>query len=78
MLNLYEEYGIKISEGEGRNNAMYQKASSMLKRYGNTQDIFRSFVQLNEDMCDPPLDEQELVTVWKSAVKSFKRNVEPA
>ena len=62
-----------ILEGS-RNNTMSRFAGRILKRYGNTEKAHVSFLEFAQK-CDPPLDDEELSTIWNSAVKFYKKKV---
>ena len=59
-----------ILEGN-RNNTMSRFAGRVLKKYGVT-DRAREAFELHARRCDPPLPEDELNTIWNSAVKFYK------
>ena len=56
----------------GRNNTMSNKAASIIKRYGNTDDTQNRFYEESKK-CIPPLDAEELSSIWKSATKFGER-----
>ncbi len=60
-----------IPEGT-RNSTMSQIAGKLIKRYGNTDQAKKLFVEKSK-ACDPPLDQAELTAIWKSAVKFGKK-----
>jgi len=62
-----------ILEGN-RNNTMSRFAGRVLKKYGVT-DRAREAFELHARRCDPPLPENELNTIWNSAVKFYKNTV---
>lgn len=62
-----------ILEGS-RNNTMSRFAGRVLKKYGVT-DRAREAFDLHARRCDPPLPEDELNTIWNSAVKFYKNTV---
>lgn len=62
-----------ILEGS-RNNTMSRFAGRVLKKYGAT-DRAREAFELHARRCDPPLPEDELNTIWNSAVKFYKNTV---
>lgn len=62
-----------ILEGS-RNNTMSRFAGRVLKKYGVT-DRAREAFELHARRCDPPLPENELNTIWNSAVKFYKNTV---
>ena len=65
--------GGPILEGN-RNNTMSRFAGRVLKKYGVT-DRAREAFELHARRCDPPLPEDELNTIWNSAVKFYKNTV---
>ena len=60
-----------IAEGT-RNATMSHFAGKVLKRYGNTQEAYEAF-RSEAAKCDPPLEEQELSTIWRSALQFFRK-----
>ena len=60
----------RIPEGE-RNTTMSRLAGKLIKRYGNTREAREKFLE-KAKACDPPLDMNELKTIWGSAVKFGK------
>lgn len=63
--------GDEIPEGK-RNTTMSQIAGKLIKRYGNTYEAKKLFVE-KAKACSPPLSQNELKSVWKSAVKFGKK-----
>lgn len=61
----------RIGEGS-RNSTMSRIAARLIKRYGNTDEAYRLFLKKSE-LCDPPLEQEELDTIWGSAVKFGKK-----
>lgn len=62
----------KIESG-ARNSTMSQFAARVLKKYGTeTNDAYEAFIEKAND-CEPPLSEQELETIWHSALKFYKK-----
>ncbi len=55
-----------------RNNTLSRFAGKVLKRYGVSDRAHEIFVQ-EAAKCDPPLQEDELDTIWYSAVKFAQR-----
>ena len=49
---------------------MSRFSGRILKRYGNTEKAHVSFLEFAQK-CDPPLDDEELSTIWNSAVKFY-------
>ena len=62
-----------ITEGN-RNNTMSRFAGRVLKRYGNTEKAYEAFLEYARK-CDPPLDDEELSVIWKSAIRFFTKKV---
>ena len=56
-----------IPEGQ-RNTTMSHIAGRLIKRYGNSDEARRVFVE-KAKTCDPPRSRDELTAIWKSAVK---------
>ena len=55
-----------------RNTAMSKKAAGIIKRYGNTEDARSRFYE-EAKKCIPPLNAEELSSIWKSATKFGER-----
>ncbi len=60
-----------IPEGQ-RNTTMSHIAGKLIKRYGNTDEARKLFVE-KAKACDPPLGRDELKSIWKSAVSFGKK-----
>lgn len=60
----------RIPEGV-RNTTLSHIAGRLIKRYGDTDEAWRLFLEKAKE-CDPPLDKKELVSIWRSAVKFGK------
>ena len=60
-----------IHEGS-RNATLSHYAGRILKRYGNTEEAKARFMEI-ADRCDPPLEQTELSSIWRSAVRFFKK-----
>lgn len=56
-----------ISKGS-RNSTMSHFAGRVIKKYGNTEKAFKCFME-EADKCSPPLEQNELKTIWRSAQK---------
>lgn len=63
--------GNAIPEGS-RNATLSHYAGRVLKRLGDTPDAYNKYL-IEAAKCDPPLEEQELETIWRSAQGFFKR-----
>ena len=62
-----------ILEGS-RNKTMSLFAGKVLKRYGHTEKAKEVYLE-HAKKCDPPLDKEELDTIWNSAVRFFNKKV---
>ena len=62
-----------IPEGN-RNKTMYLWAVRYLKREGNTEESEKAFFR-EAEKCNPPLEEKELSTIWRSAVRFYEKKV---
>ena len=60
-----------IPEGS-RNATMSRFAGRVIKKYGDTEEAYNAFIE-RAALCDPPLDDKELATIWHSAQKFFAR-----
>lgn len=60
-----------IPQGQ-RNSTMSHFAGRVLKRYGNTDKAYRIF-QEEAEKCNPPLEQEELNTIWQSACRFAKK-----
>ena len=60
-----------ISEGS-RNATMSRFAGRILKKYGDSEEAFLAFME-ESDKCSPSLDESELMTIWRSALKFYTK-----
>ena len=56
-----------ISEGS-RNSTMSHIAGKLLKRFGDTEECYQLFLE-KADLCNPPLEKEELNSIWRSAQK---------
>lgn len=65
--------GGSIMEGS-RNNTMSHFAGRVLKKYGLTEKARAVYLE-HAKKCDPPLDEEELDTIWGSACKFYRTKV---
>ncbi len=59
-----------INEGN-RNSHMSHFASIVLKRYGNTEEAGKAYLE-EAKKCNPPLSDSELRTIYKSALNFYK------
>lgn len=62
-----------ILEGS-RNNTMSRFAGRVLKKYGVTDKAKEAF-EVHARRCDPPLEQDELDTIWGSAVRFYRRTI---
>ena len=66
-------YGDRIVIEEGRRNAtMSRFAGRIVKRYGDTEEAFRIFME-EAGKCRPPLGDEELGKIWASAQRFAKK-----
>lgn len=69
--DLDNPYTETIPEGS-RNSTMSRFAGRVLKRFGDTDEAYKAFMD-RAARCDPPLDDIELKTIWRSAQGFFQR-----
>lgn len=62
-----DQMGGQIPEGK-RNTSLSRIAARLVKRYGPSEEAKDKFLS-EASRCTPPLDQRELESVWKSAVK---------
>jgi putative DNA primase/helicase len=67
ILDLLKPEEKMIRQGE-RNNTLSRFAGKVIKRYGATERA-KAIFQEEAEKCDPPLDDHELSSIWKSASK---------
>lgn len=60
-----------IPEGR-RNSTMSAYAGKIIKRYGDTEDAYAKFIE-KSGKCDPPLEDNELQSIWHSAQGFYKK-----
>ncbi|SHH58834.1 phage/plasmid primase, P4 family [Clostridium grantii] len=60
-----------IPEGK-RNNTLSRFAGRVVKRYSATEKAHQIFLE-EAKKCDPPMEDEELTTIWNSAVKFAKK-----
>ncbi|MBR0577221.1 primase C-terminal domain-containing protein [Proteiniclasticum sp. BAD-10] len=60
-----------IPEGS-RNATMSRFAGRVIKKYGDSDAAFQCFLE-EAAKCSPPLEEQELMTIWHSAQRFFAK-----
>lgn len=74
--NSNEEKGLSPSFEEGsRNNTLSQYAGRILKRYGESDKALEVFNEYAKK-CNPPLEQEELDSIWHSALNFFKKKVQ--
>lgn len=61
----------QITEGQ-RNATLSHFAGRVIMRLGSTTEAYQAFLD-EADKCDPPLPEQELNAIWRSALKFGKK-----
>ena len=66
----FAELGETIPEGS-RNKTMYSIALKLLIRYGLCNESLDKYREAST-RCYPPLENDELNTIWKSALKYYK------
>ena len=83
FLKKEEEFDRKLSGGswenlvipQGRRNATLSRyAGRILKRYGDGSEARRVFDELSSK-CSPPLEQKELDTIWKSALRFYRERI---
>ncbi len=62
-----------IPEGS-RNSTMHKYAVKVLKRYGLSEEAKEQY-RLEANKCTPPLEKDELNTIWKSALKYYQSSI---
>ena len=60
-----------IPEGR-RNSTMSAYAGKIIKRYGDTDEAYARFIEKSGE-CEPPLDDDELQSIWHSAQGFYKK-----
>lgn len=65
--------GGSIAQGS-RNKTLSHFAGKALKRFGDTDKAHQIFLD-EAAKCDPPLEEDELKTIWYSALKFFRNKI---
>ena len=60
-----------IPEGK-RNSTLSAYAGNIIKRYGDTEDAYAKFIE-KSGKCDPPLEDNELQSIWHSAQGFYKK-----
>ena len=62
---------------EIRNKTMYKIAVSLLKRYGNEEIAHQRYDEASS-RCNPPLEDDELKTIFNSALKNYNKVILPS
>lgn len=62
-----------IPEGS-RNSRLSHAAGKILKRWGDTKEAGKLFLE-EAEKCSPPLDREELQQIWNSALKFYREKV---
>lgn len=62
-------FDTSINEGS-RNSTMSKYAGKIIKRYGDTPEAYDHFIEQSK-RCNPPLEDNELSTIWNSAKKFY-------
>lgn len=62
----------RVIQAGTRNNTLSRFAGRIVKRYGATDKAHEIFLE-EAEKCDPPLSDEELKTIWFSAVKFAKK-----
>lgn len=69
-----EEFDKDLPTGEiregSRNSSMFHWAVRYMKRFGNSDESKEQFYH-HAEKCNPPLDDAELNTIWRSACKYY-------
>lgn len=67
----YDKETENIGQGK-RNNTMSRIAGKLIKRYGNTDKAYNIFLEKSL-LCSPPLEQNELNTIWNSAQHFYEK-----
>ena len=79
-VDAYEKFANMDAEDEEipcgkRNSTLSKFAAVILKRYGDTPETEKMFYDKNYNCCTCPLDDDEMETIWKSALTFYKTKV---
>ena len=79
-INIYERFANLGEEDEiihvgERNSKLSKFAAITLKRYGDTEEAYQLFVDKNEKCCEVPVEDEELNSIWRSALNFYKNKV---
>lgn len=58
-----------------RNSTLSRFAGRIVKRFGVTEQAYEIFLK-EAEKCDPPMEEEELKTIWGSATKFFEKKIQ--
>ena len=71
FINQESAFDETIPEGR-RNSTMSAYAGKIIKRYGDTDEAYAKFIE-KSNQCEPPLDNDELQSIWRSAQGFYKK-----
>lgn len=69
----FAEMEYTIPEGS-RNSTLSHAAGKILKRWGDTKEAGKKFLE-EAEKCSPPLEREELQQIWNSALKFYRGKV---
>ena len=69
-----DNYDNTIPVGQ-RNTTLSKYAAMLLKRYGDSDEAWELFNEKNDNCCACPLDNDEMNTIWKSALSFYKNKI---
>ena len=64
--------GAQVIHEGSRNATMSRFAGRVIKKYGDNDTAFQCFME-EAEKCTPPLEQQELMTIWHSAQKFYAK-----
>lgn len=64
--------GNQVIPQGSRNATMSRFAGRVIKKYGDNDTAFKCFME-EADKCSPPLEQQELMTIWHSAQRFYAK-----
>lgn len=64
--------GNQVIPQGSRNATMSRFAGRVIKKYGDNDTAFQCFME-EADKCSPPLEQQELMTIWHSAQRFYAK-----
>lgn len=65
-------YGSQLIPEGSRNATLSRFAGRVIKKYGDSEEAYQCFLE-EAAKCSPPLEEQELMSIWSSAQKFYAR-----